>query len=109
MSGAVVTFVLDQREERFGAPAILLCSKRIGFEGLLQRLVERTKFVEGRAPLVDRLSCFRRSDPFPDGIAQQPRTFGYLMQRQLVAEIHPANFAHHFHADHPVLSCSKIE
>ncbi|WP_223123676.1 hypothetical protein, partial [Pseudomonas fluorescens] len=34
---------------------------------------------------------------------------GYLMQRQLVAEIHPANFAHHFHTDHPVFSCSKIE
>ncbi|MGB5955995.1 hypothetical protein, partial [Pseudomonas sp.] len=32
-----------------------------------------------------------------------------LMQRQLVAEIHPPNFAHHFHADHPVFSCSKIE
>jgi hypothetical protein len=31
------------------------------------------------------------------------------MQRQLVAEIHPANFAHHFHTDHPVFSCSKIE
>ncbi|MGI1030963.1 hypothetical protein ACRCQJ_13230, partial [Pseudomonas aeruginosa] len=34
---------------------------------------------------------------------------GYLMQRQLVAEIHPPNFAHHFHTDHPVFSCSKIE
>jgi hypothetical protein len=31
------------------------------------------------------------------------------MQGQLVAEIHPLNFAHHFHADHPVFSCSKIE
>ncbi|HHT9769638.1 TPA: cadherin-like domain-containing protein [Legionella pneumophila] len=31
------------------------------------------------------------------------------MQRQLVAEIHPADFAHHFHTDHPVFSCSKIE
>uniref|UniRef100_UPI0025DB8552 hypothetical protein n=1 Tax=Pseudomonas sp. UBA6323 TaxID=1947329 RepID=UPI0025DB8552 len=26
-----------------------------------------------------------------------------------VAEIHPADFAHHFHTDHPVFSCSKIE
>ncbi|KAF0255798.1 hypothetical protein GN299_04780 [Pseudomonas putida] len=24
-------------------------------------------------------------------------------------EMHPPNFAHHFHADHPVFSCSKIE
>ncbi|KSD59539.2 hypothetical protein AO989_32415 [Pseudomonas aeruginosa] len=24
-------------------------------------------------------------------------------------QIHPANFAHHFHTDHPVFSCSKIE
>ena len=31
------------------------------------------------------------------------------MQRQLVAKIHAPNFAHHFHADHPVFSCSKIE
>jgi hypothetical protein len=31
------------------------------------------------------------------------------MQRQLVAKIHPPNFAHHFHTDHPVFSCSKIE
>ncbi|HBP4988962.1 TPA: hypothetical protein L5721_006429, partial [Pseudomonas aeruginosa] len=31
------------------------------------------------------------------------------MQRQLVAEIHPPNFAHHFHTDHPVFSCSIIE
>ncbi|WP_237751954.1 hypothetical protein, partial [Pseudomonas aeruginosa] len=38
-----------------------------------------------------------------------PGALGYLMQRQLVAEIHPANFAHHFHTDHPVFSCSKIE
>ncbi|MDH1283782.1 hypothetical protein N5C56_24375, partial [Pseudomonas chengduensis] len=38
-----------------------------------------------------------------------PGALGYLMQRQLVAEIHPPNFAHHFHTDHPVFSCSKIE
>ncbi|WP_285533499.1 hypothetical protein, partial [Stutzerimonas stutzeri] len=38
-----------------------------------------------------------------------PGALGYLMQRQLVAEIHPADFAHHFHTDHPVFSCSKIE
>ncbi|MEX7348894.1 hypothetical protein AB2D24_33715, partial [Pseudomonas aeruginosa] len=30
-------------------------------------------------------------------------------QQQLVAEIHPPNFAHHFHTDHPVFSCSIIE
>jgi hypothetical protein len=31
------------------------------------------------------------------------------MQRQLVAEVHPPNFPHHFHADHPVFSCPEIE
>jgi hypothetical protein len=31
------------------------------------------------------------------------------VQRQLVAKIHPTDFAHHFHTDHPVFSCSKIE
>ena len=73
------------------------------------RLHERTEFVEGCAPLIRRLSRFGRSDPFSDGVSRQPGTLGYLMQRQLVAKIHPPNFAHHFHADHHVFSCSKIE
>ncbi|WP_103379275.1 hypothetical protein, partial [Pseudomonas amygdali] len=30
-------------------------------------------------------------------------------QRQLVAKVHPPNFSHHFHADHPVFSCSESE
>ncbi|WP_218250575.1 hypothetical protein, partial [Pseudomonas sp. Irchel 3A18] len=32
-----------------------------------------------------------------------------LMQRELVAEVHPPDFSQHFHADHPVFSCSKSE
>jgi hypothetical protein len=31
------------------------------------------------------------------------------MQRELVAEVHPPDFFQHFHADHPVFSCSKCE
>ena len=62
-----------------------------------------------RAALVDRRLGLRCSDPLANRVARQPGALGYLMQRQLVAEIHPANFAHHFHTDHPVLSCSKIE
>ncbi|WP_448094458.1 hypothetical protein [Pseudomonas lini] len=31
------------------------------------------------------------------------------MQRELVAEVHPPDFSQHFHADHPVFSCSKSE
>jgi hypothetical protein len=59
--------------------------------------------------MVRRLSGFGLSDPFSDDVSRQPGTLGYLMQRQLVAKIHAPNFAHHFHADHPVFSCSKIE
>ncbi|WP_095158335.1 hypothetical protein [Pseudomonas sp. Irchel 3E13] len=31
------------------------------------------------------------------------------MQRQLVAKVRPPNFPQHFHADHPVFSCSESE
>jgi hypothetical protein len=65
--------------------------------------------VEGCALLVRRLSGFGRFDPFSDGVSRQPVTLGDLMQRQLVAEVHPPDFAHHFHADHPVFSCPEIE
>jgi hypothetical protein len=83
--------------------------ERIGLERLLQGLVEWTEFVEGCAPLVRWLSDFGRSDPFSNGVSRQPGTLGYLMQRELVAEVHPPDFPQHFHADHPVLSCSKSE
>ncbi|WP_081084063.1 hypothetical protein, partial [Pseudomonas savastanoi] len=43
------------------------------------------------------------------GVSRQPGTLGYLMQRELVAEVHPPDFSQHFHADHPVFSCSKSE
>ncbi|WP_162267145.1 hypothetical protein, partial [Pseudomonas amygdali] len=42
-------------------------------------------------------------------VSRQPGTLGYLMQRELVAEVHPPDFSQHFHADHPVFSCSKSE
>src|SRR5690606_4239267 len=74
-----------------------------------QRVVEWAEFAEGRAPLVRRLSGFGRSDPFPDGVSRQPGTLGYLVQRELVAEVHPPDFSQHFHADHPVFSCSENE
>ncbi|WP_219812092.1 hypothetical protein, partial [Pseudomonas syringae] len=48
-------------------------------------------------------------DTFSDGVSRQPGTLGYLMQRELVAEVHPPDFSQHFHADHPVFSCSKSE
>jgi hypothetical protein len=105
----LVTLDLDLHEERFGAPAVVLCPKLIGPERLLQRLVKWTRFVEGCAPLVRRLSCFGRSDTFSDGVSRQSGTLGYLMQRQLVAKIQQPNFAHHFHTDNPVFSCPKIE
>ncbi|POC99843.1 hypothetical protein BKM20_26945, partial [Pseudomonas avellanae] len=65
--------------------------------------------IEGCAPLVRWLIGFERSDPFSDGVSRQPGTLGYLMQRELVAEVHPPDFSQHFHADHPVFSCSKSE
>jgi hypothetical protein len=105
----VVTVGLDLHEEYFGAPAVVLCPNQIGLERLLQRLVEGTEFFEGRAPLIDRLSSFGRSDPFADGVSRQPGTLGYLVQRELVVEVHPPDFSQHFHVDHPVFFCSKIE
>lgn len=90
-------------------PAVVFWPERIGLERLFQRLVERAEFVEGCAPLVRRLSGFGRSDPFSDGVSRKPGTLGYLMQRELVAEVHPPDFPQHFHADHPVFSCSKSE
>lgn len=71
--------------------------------------MKRAEFVKDRAALVHRLLGLRCSDPLANRVARQPGALGYLMQRQLVAEIHPADFAHHFHTDHPVFSCSKIE
>lgn len=87
----------------------LLCPERIGFQRLFQRVMEGAEFVEGRALLVRRLSGFGRSDPFSDGVSRQPGTLGYLVQRELVAEVHPPDFPQHFHADHLVFSCSKSE
>ena len=106
---AVVTLGLDLLEKCFGAPAVVLCPKRIGLERLLQRLVKWTEFVEGSAPLVRRLTGFGCSDPFSDGVSRQPGTLGDLVQRQFVAKVHPPNFPQHFHADHPVFSCSESE
>lgn len=106
---AVITLGLDLLEKCFGAPAVVFWPERIGLERLFQRLVEMAEFVEGCAPLVRWLSGFGRSDPFTDGVSRKPGTLGYLMQRELVAEIHPPDFSQHFHADHPVFSCSKSE
>jgi hypothetical protein len=93
----------------FAASAIVLCPERIGFQRLFQRVVKRAEFVEGRAPLVRWLSSFGRSDPFSDGVSRYPGTLGDLVQRELVAEVHPPDFSQHFHADHPVFCCSKSE
>lgn len=71
---AVVPLGLDLFEECFGAPAVVLCPKRIGLERLLLRLVKWTEFVEGCAPLVRRLSGFGGSDPFSNGVSRQPGT-----------------------------------
>jgi hypothetical protein len=71
--------------------------------------VEWAEFVEDCAPLVRQLSGFGRSDPLSDGVSRQPGTLGYLMQRELVAEVHPPDFSQHFHADQPRFSCSKSE
>ena len=45
---AVVLLSLDLFEECFGAPAVVLCPKRIGLERLRQGLVKWTEFVEVR-------------------------------------------------------------
>ncbi|MOA19300.1 hypothetical protein D3C78_1396720 [compost metagenome] len=52
---AVIPFSPDHRQQRLGAPAILLRPERIGPECLLQRLVKGTELVEHGPPLVDRL------------------------------------------------------
>jgi hypothetical protein len=96
-------------EESLGGSAVVFCPKRIGFECLFQRFVERTEHVESGLPLVHRLFGFGGSDPLSDGAPGQPGTLGYLVQRQLVPEVYPPNFSQHFHADHPVFSCSKSE
>lgn len=36
-------------------------------------------------------------------------TLGDLVQRELVAEVHPPDFSQHFHTDHLVFSCSESE
>nr|SPD89706.1 hypothetical protein PSCFBP3800_P200070 [Pseudomonas syringae group genomosp. 3] len=71
--------------------------------------MERAELVESGLPLVHRLFGFGGSEPLSDGVPGQPGTLGYLVKRQLVAEIHPPNFSHHFHADHLVVSCSESE
>jgi hypothetical protein len=71
--------------------------------------LEWAEFVEGCAPSVRRLSGFGRSDPLSDNVSRQPGTLGYLMQRELIAEVHPPDFSQHFHTDHPVFFCSKSE
>ncbi|KTB77669.1 hypothetical protein AO069_18145 [Pseudomonas syringae pv. syringae PD2774] len=106
---AVIALGLDLLKKCFGAPAVVFWRDRIGLERLLQGLVKRAELIEGCAPLVRWLSGFGRSDPFSDGVSRQPGTLGYLMQLQLVAEVHPPDFSQHFHADHPVFSCSKSE
>lgn len=67
--------------------------RHISFQRLFQRVMEWAKFVEGRAPLERRLSGFGRSVPFSDGISRQPGTLGYLLQRELLAEVHPPDFS----------------
>lgn len=71
--------------------------------------MEWAELIEDCAPLVRRLSGFGLSDPLSDGVSRQPGTLGYLMQRELVAEVHPPDFPQHLHADHPRFSCSKSE
>ncbi len=90
---AVITLGLDLLEKCFGASSVVLCPERIGFQLLFQRVVEGAEFVEGCALLVRRLSGFGRSDPFSDGVSRQPGTLGYLVQRELVAELHPPDFS----------------
>jgi hypothetical protein len=106
---AVITLGLDLLEKCIGVSAVVLCPERIGFQRLFLRVVEWAEFVEGRAPLVRQLSGLGRSDPFSDGVSRQPGTLGYLVQRELVAEVHPPDFSQYSHADHPVFSCSKSE
>jgi len=67
------------------------------------------EFVEGRVPRIRWLVGFGRSDPFSDGVSRQPGTLGYLVQRELVAEVNPPVFSLHPHADQPVFSCSESE
>ncbi|MDY7069705.1 hypothetical protein PsexTeo8_62380 (plasmid) [Pseudomonas extremaustralis] len=102
----VITLGFDLCQQRLGTAPLLLGTQRVGFKRLLQRAVKRTQLVENGPAQVHRLLGFRRSDPLANGVARQSGALGYLMQRQLVAEIHPPNFAHHFHTDHPVFSCS---
>lgn len=73
------------------------------------RYLSITTFLKGCAPLVRWLSGLGRSDPFSDGVCRKPGTLGYLMERELVAEVHPPDFPQHFHAEPAVFSCSKSE
>lgn len=52
---AVIPFSPDHRQQRLGAPTILLRPEGIGPESLLQRLVKGVELVEHGTPLVDRL------------------------------------------------------
>lgn len=106
---AVVALGFDLLEESLGGSAVVFGPKRIGFECLLQYFVERTELVESGLPLVHRLFGFGGSDPLSDSVSGQPGTLRYLVKRKLVAEVHPPNFSHHFHADHLVFSCSESE
>lgn len=106
---AVVALGFDLLEESLGGSAVVFDPERIGFECLLQYFVERTELVESGLPLVHRLVGFGGSDPLSDSVSGQPGTLRYLVKRKLVAEVHPPNFSHHFHADHLVFSCSESE
>jgi len=95
--------------ESLGVSAVAFGPKRIGVECPLQYFVERTELVKSRLPLVHRLFGFGGSDSLSDCISGLPGTPRNLVKRQLVAEIHPPNFSHHFHADNRVFSCSESE
>jgi hypothetical protein len=74
---------LDLLEKCFCAFALVLCLRRIGFQRPFLSVMGGVEFVQGRAPLVRRLSGFRRSGPFSDSVSRQPAMLGYLVGREL--------------------------
>lgn len=106
---AVVALGFDMLEESIGGSAVLLGPKRFGFERLFQRFVEWTELVDSGLPLVHRLLSYGCFDPLSDGVPGEPGRLSYLVQRELVAEVHPPNFSYHFHVDRLLFSRSESE
>ena len=96
-----IAISLYLRKQRFGSPAIVLRTERVGLECPFQRFVKVAELFWNVAPPVDRHHRLRRPHPLAYRVARQTHALRYFVQRQFVAYVHPSYLAYHFHGDHP--------